>query len=89
MWNTQSILDDDLFENINYTDRLSEITIPSLVLWGKHDMVVPIRFAQEAYDNLGSNEKKIVFFEKSGHSPMATEPDLFADEVIEFINQNK
>ena len=89
MWNTQSILDGDLFQNIDYTDRLSEITIPSLVLWGKHDMVVPIRFAQDSYDNLGSSEKELVIFENSGHSPMATEPDLFAEEVIQFINQNK
>lgn len=91
-WNmlkTQSILDDDLFENLNYTDRLSEIKIPSLVLWGKHDMVVPIKFAQEAFDNLGSSQKELVIFEKSGHSPMSNEPDLFAKEVIQFIHQNK
>ncbi len=87
--NTQSILDENLFENIDFTDRLSEITIPSLVLWGKHDMVVPIRFAQESYDNLGSTEKELVIFEKSAHGPMFTEPDLFADKVIEFINENK
>lgn len=89
MWNTQSILDEDLFQNITYKDRLSEITIPSLVLWGKYDMVVPIRFAQDSYDNLGSSAKKLVIFQNSGHSPMSTEPDLFAEEVIEFINQNK
>ncbi len=88
-FNTQSILDGDLFQNISYSDRLSEITIPSLVLWGKHDMVVPIRFAQEAFDNLGSKEKELVIFENSGHSPMGTEPDLFADEVIQFINENR
>ena len=87
--NTQSILDDDLFENSDYTDRLSEITIPSLVLWGKHDMVVPIRFAQEAFDNLGSSEKELVIFKNSGHSPMGTEPNLFAEEVIAFINENR
>lgn len=87
--NTQSILDTDLFQNINYTDRLSEITIPALVLWGRHDMVVPIKFAQDSYDNLGSSEKELVFFENSGHSPMATEPDLFAEKVIEFINANQ
>ncbi len=89
MWNTQSILDEDLFQNISFTDRLSEITIPSLVLWGRHDMVVPIQFAQDSFDNLGSSEKKLVIFEKSGHSPMGTEPELFAEEVIQFINQNK
>ncbi len=87
--NTQSILDTNLFQTISFTDRLSEITIPSLVLWGKHDMVVPIRFAQDSYDNLGSSEKKLVVFENSGHSPMATEPQLFAAEVIAFIKENK
>ena len=92
LWNmnkTQSILDVDLFENIDFTNRLSEITIPSLVLWGKHDMVVPIKFAQEAFDNLGSTEKDLVIFDRSGHSPMANEPDLFAEVVIQFINHNK
>ena len=89
MYKTQSILDDDLFDTYNYTDRLSEITIPSLVLWGKHDMVVPPLFAQEAFDNLGSAEKELVIFENSGHSPMGNEPELFAEKVIQFINKYK
>ncbi len=48
-----------------------------------------VGFAQDSYDNLGSSEKELVIFENSGHSPMSTEPYLFAEEVIEFINQNK
>ncbi|MCL5127794.1 alpha/beta fold hydrolase [Algibacter sp. L4_22] len=88
--NTQSILaDQGLWETVDYTNQLQEITIPSLVLWGKNDMVVPIKFAQDAYDNLGSSSKKLVIFENSGHSPMLNEPDLFAEEVIQFINTNK
>lgn len=93
LWNTnkiQSILEKKgLFKNVSFTDRLSEITIPSLVLWGKYDIIVPTIYAQEAYDNLGSNDKEIFIFEKSAHSPMSTEPDLFAEKVIEFINQHK
>lgn len=89
MLNTQSILDDGLFETIDFTERLSEITIPSTVLWGSHDMVVPINFAEEAFDNLGSSDKSLLFFQKSGHSPMFSEPDLFAQEVITFINEHK
>ncbi|GAB1855555.1 alpha/beta fold hydrolase [Flavobacteriaceae bacterium MHTCC 0001] len=85
----QSILDEDLFQNINYTNRLTEITIPSLVLWGKYDMVVPVQFANESFDNLGSKDKELIVFEKSGHSPMFSEPELFADKVIQFINRHK
>lgn len=87
---TNSILSDQgLWRDIDFTDRLSQITIPSLVLWGKHDMVVPPFFAQEAFDNLGSTKKELMIFENSGHSPMNNEPDLFAEKVIEFINRNK
>lgn len=92
VWNTiriQSLLDPDIQGIITYTNRLSEINIPSLILWGKHDMVIPPAIAQEAYDNLGSTIKKLKFFERSGHSPMFTEADGFAEEVNLFISQNK
>ncbi len=52
-------------------------------------MVVPIQFAYDSFDNLGSSEKELVIFKNSEHSPMSTEPDLFADKVIAFIIQNK
>lgn len=91
-WNLlkiQSILDEDIIGELSFTERLSEITIPSLILWGKYDMVVPEFYAQEAFDNLGSTEKKLVIFERSGHSPMFSESNQFAREVIQFMDQNK
>ena len=92
-WNSNKIQDilmkkQGLFQNVSYTDQLSKITIPSIVLWGKYDLVVPTIFAHEAFDNFGSNDKQFFVFEKSAHSPMSTEPKLFADKVIEFINSH-
>ena len=87
--NIQSIIDPDIQGIVNYTDRLPEITIPALILWGKHDMVVPPSFAQEAFDNLGSSVKELALFERSGHGPMFSEADQFAEEVISFMDQNK
>lgn len=87
--NTQSQLDPGIQGILSYTNRLTEIKIPSLILWGKYDMVVPTSIAQEAYDNLGSSTKKLVIFEKSGHAPMGSEADLFAEEVKTFIDENK
>lgn len=92
LWNIQkiqSILDDDTIGKLSFTDRLPEITIPSLILWGRYDMVVPPFYAQEAYENLGSEEKTLVIFERSGHAPMFTEADGFAEEVLRFIDQHK
>ncbi len=92
-WNTngiQSILTKKgLWENVSYTNRLSEITIPSLIITGEHDMVVPPKFAEEAFDNIGSSEKELLVLEKSGHSPSVSDRDIFVEKVIEFINRNK
>ena len=77
------------YETVSFTERLKEINLPSIVLWGKYDLVVPTLFAQEAYDNLGSVDKEMFIFENSAHSPMFNEPDLFADKVIGFINKHK
>ena len=87
--NIQSILDPQNQGILSYTDRLPEITIPSLIITGKNDMVVPPFFSQEGYDNLGSSIKDLVFFDRSGHSPMTSEPALFTAVVLEFMDRNK
>lgn len=88
--NTISLLTNQgLWENLSYTNRLSEIEIPALILSGKYDIVVPVTFAQEAYDNLGSDIKELIIFEKSGHAPMLSEADKFVEELIRFMDQNK
>ncbi|MFT6998195.1 MAG: pimeloyl-ACP methyl ester carboxylesterase [Cryomorphaceae bacterium] len=87
--NTQSLLDPDIQGILSYTDRLAEITTPTLILWGEYDMVVPMSIAEEAYANIGSSEKRLVIFEKSGHSPMGSVADLFSAEVNQFIDQHK
>lgn len=93
LWNNNKIIsifiENGLYENISFTNELHKITIPSIVLWGKYDIIVPFVDAQEAYDNLGSTEKELFIFEKSAHSPNDTEPQLFAEKVIEFINAHK
>lgn len=76
-----------LFREVSFTDRMSEITIPALILWGQHDLVVPTRFAHEAFELLGSEHKDIVIFDRTGHSPLESEPAIFAEKVIEFINE--
>lgn len=87
--NIQSIIDPPIQGILSYTERLPEITIPSLILSGKHDMVVPPSVAEEAFDNLGSSKKELIIFERSGHSPMFSEANLFAEEIIRFMEQNK
>lgn len=92
-WNTgqiQSIFNNQgLFQTVDYTNQLSEITIPSLFISGEYDMVVPVASAQTAFDNIGSSSKELIIFENSGHAPSFSESDRFAAEVLRFINEYK
>lgn len=79
----------DEVETSALTDQLRDITIPSLLLWGKFDFVVPPALGESALKELGSSNKSLVIFERSGHSPMDTEADLFTKHFIEFIEQHR
>ncbi|TPN88805.1 alpha/beta fold hydrolase [Aquimarina algicola] len=84
------IIDDQgLFETLDFTNQLPEITIPTLFISGQYDMVVPVASAQIAFENIGSSSKKLLIFDRSGHSPMFSEPDLFAQEVLRFMDEHK
>ena len=71
------------------TDRLNEVEIPSLFLWGKYDFVVPPALGEDAYNLVNTTEKELVIFERSGHSPMFDEPVLFTEKVKGFVELYK
>jgi len=72
-------------EKIELTDQLYKINIPCLFLWGKYDVVVSPQLAEDAFELVSSDLKFIHIFEKSAHSPMSTEPDLYVKQVKDFV----
>ncbi len=73
----------------DYTPDMHKITVPTLLLWGKHDGATPVELAQNAYDVLGTpaTDKRIVIFDHSAHNPMNEEPEKFYREVKAFVDQ--
>lgn len=65
---------------------LSQISLPSLFMYGKYDVSVPVTAGELAYLNLGSQERKFVRFDASIHHPHDTEPIKFSEELRLFIN---
>ena len=78
----------ELFE-YDISGRLSEITNPLALYWGKFDMVHPPKMAMDIYANVGSAEKELIFFSRSFHSPMANENELFQLRVKEFVEKHR
>jgi proline iminopeptidase len=77
------------YYGVDLTPRLSEITIPTLVLWGRFDKIVPVEAALSGFPAYGAppDQKELVIFENSGHNPWAEEADLFYDTVRGFLTR--
>lgn len=65
------------------TDRLHKIRIPTLIVWGKKDGLIPSKFAKQFHNNI--RHSKLVIMEDCGHTPYFEKPDRFHDDVVEFL----
>lgn len=85
---TASLLNEEV-EQTALTDQLDQIEIPVLLLWGKYDFVVPPALGVSAFATVSSQEKELVIFEQSGHSPMVNEPQLFTQKIKDFVEKHR
>jgi pimeloyl-ACP methyl ester carboxylesterase len=69
----------------NVANVLSEITTPTLLIWGLQDTITPPEVALEFHDGLPHSE--IIFLEHCGHVPMMEHPKLFNQHVRRFLEQ--
>ncbi len=86
---TNGIFFENGLTNFSVTDQLKNIETPSLLLWGKYDMVVSDTLGYSALEEIGAEDKALHIFEESGHSPFVNEPALFTEIVIDFIERLK
>lgn len=56
-------------------DRLSSIRVPTLIVWGRDDLIVPASDAAGYADRIDGAE--LVIFDDCGHAPMAERPVRF------------
>ena len=69
----------------NFTDRLGEIGCPTLLVWGREDILVPVADADE-FERLIPDARKVVF-DETGHMPMLEQAGAFNDCLMGFINE--
>jgi pimeloyl-ACP methyl ester carboxylesterase len=63
--------------------RLSELAMPTLLIWGRHDHIFPASQAEAARGKIPGARLEI--FEASGHTPQMEEPDRFNRVVLDFL----
>jgi pimeloyl-ACP methyl ester carboxylesterase len=65
-------------------DRLAEIGVPTLIVWGRNDRVVPIPAALSYKKRIGENAE-LVIFDKCGHVPEMERPLRFNRVLEKFL----
>ncbi len=71
-------------QRVDATNRLYlAADIPTLLLWGEKDPIIPVRHAAEAHELMPGS--RIVTFPQAGHMPHLDEPVRFTDALLEFV----
>jgi pimeloyl-ACP methyl ester carboxylesterase len=75
-------------QRVSANDRLYLAALmPSLVIWGSRDHLIPVKHADVAHQELPGSQLEI--FEGSGHFPQLHDPVRFAHTLIDFIESTE
>jgi pimeloyl-ACP methyl ester carboxylesterase len=68
----------------SFRDRLAQIEVPVLIVWGRNDMIVPVGDAKRFERLIGANARTVIF-EDTGHVAMMERPTRFNELLASFI----
>ena len=71
--------------NWDITDRLKEISVPTLVIAGAEDFVVPVEVNKVLADNIPGAELRVI--QEVGHFYQLEQPRAFSEELREFVKK--
>lgn len=75
-------------QRINASDRLYLASkMPSLIIWGSHDRIIPVNHAQPAHEAMPGS--RLELFERAGHFPHLDDPLRFARTLEAFFHQTE
>lgn len=67
----------DIFE------KLGRISIPTLLIWGKEDKLIPFEYSEQFASSI--NNCEFIPMDGCGHSPYVEDPEKLSELVMEFL----
>ena len=67
--------------------RYQDITMPTLIIWGEYDNMMPAAQSQRFANVLGTDDVQITYIPRAGHFPATDNPNSVADTIINFIRR--
>jgi pimeloyl-ACP methyl ester carboxylesterase len=74
----------DALTDYDFRDRLEDVKVPVLLVWGEDDNLVPVEDADE-FERLIPDARKVIL-DDTGHVAMLERPETFNDLVVEFLD---
>jgi len=65
------------------TKSLKKISVPTLIIWGEDDPVIPVKYADEFVSSI--QDCRFYMMDNCGHTPYVDDPKKFAKLVLDFI----
>jgi len=69
----------------NVGERLDEIKVPTLLIWGKQDTITPHYVGEQFHEAISGSE--LIFIDKCGHAPMMEYPQEFNASLEDFLSR--
>jgi pimeloyl-ACP methyl ester carboxylesterase len=66
------------------TSKLLLISVPTLIIWGSKDPVIPINYADDFISSI--QDCRFFRMDGCGHTPYVQDPIVFSSKVLEFLN---
>lgn len=67
------------------TGRLAKLDMPTLLVWGRDDVITPPYVGEEFRDRLVDAE--LHFIDRCGHAPMIEHPETFNEVMLDFLDE--
>lgn len=64
-------------------EELKSLPEKTLIIWGRKDRLIPVKYAEELHRRIGGSELKIL--EEGGHIPHSTNPEEVAWLISDFV----
>jgi 3-oxoadipate enol-lactonase len=66
--------------------QINKITAPTLITFGRYDLVTSVRFADRMKDNIPNSE--LIMFEDASHAPFYEKVDEFNQKTLAFLQRH-
>ncbi len=80
-------IDNYLNHQEDYREALTQLNCPAAFFIGEQSSLYPAQGQKQIADSVQQGQR--VLFQRSGHTPLLTEPVKFSREIYQFLQQNR